>query len=194
VDENVEADSAVGPFKEYRVEIGIRADDARFRVKFDYSIVPDGETILSDAPAPPPLHLKTMTVCREAADKWPRSSELANSLFSSTSGAAGGLYDPPPVNENFASQYCMVDMEGGATALFPAIIDQAVESVGESDSDNVSWITSLDWAAGPMRFQVDRKSYGGVNLRGLRTLELSEVQSADADQYRPRDGGQNMRQ
>jgi hypothetical protein len=192
-DETVVADDAVGPFKEYRVEIGIRADDARFRVKFDYSIVPKGEINLSDD-APPPLHLKTMTVCREAADKWPRSSTLAKSLFSYTSGAAGGLYDPPPVNENFASQYCMVDMEGGATALFPAIIDQAVESVDEGDSDNVSWITSLDWTAGPMRFQVDRKSYGGVNLRGLRTLELSEVQSADADQYRPRDGGQNMRQ
>jgi hypothetical protein len=29
---------------------------------------------------------------------------------------------------------------------------------------------------------------------GQRTLELSEVRGAHADQYRPRDGGQNMRQ
>ena len=56
------------------------------------------------------------------------------------------------------------------------------------------WVTSFDWAPGTQRYQVDRKVQGGLGLRNLRTLELSEVQSADADQYRPRDGGSDMRQ
>ena len=45
-----------------------------------------------------------------------------------------------------------------------------------------------------MRYQVDCKVYGGDQLLGLRTLELSQVQSANAEVYRPRDGGENMRQ
>jgi hypothetical protein len=186
----------LGPFREYRVELGICAEDVRLRVKFDYSIV--GSVVPTQTTAPPPLELKTMTVCREAANVWPRSSALASSFFDAPPGAAGGLYDPPPINEQYASQYCMVDMEGGATALFPVRIDQNVEDseteIGENGNRAVNWITSLDWTAGAMRYQVDRKSHGGVNIRGLKTLELSEVQSADADQYRPRDGGQDMRQ
>ena len=40
----------------------------------------------------------------------------------------------------------------------------------------------------------DRKVLGGKKLKGLKTLELSEVQGEDADRWRPRDGGANMRQ
>lgn len=80
----------------------------------------------------------------------------------------------------------MVDLDGGATILFPYEIDQKDETLG--------WVTSLDWSAAGMRYQVDRKIQGGPNVMGLRTLELSEVQAANAEQYRPRDGGQNMRQ
>ena len=40
----------------------------------------------------------------------------------------------------------------------------------------------------------DRKVLGGTKLKGLKTLELSEVQGEDADRWRPRDGGANMRQ
>ena len=39
--------------------------------------------------------------------------------------------------------------------------------------------------------QVDRKVTGGLKLKGLRTLELGEVLSADADRCMPKDGGSN---
>ena len=141
-----------------------------------------------------------MVVCRESADKWPRSSTMARSLFGTPIGAPGGLYDPPIVGGHSRSeQYCQVDLDGSATALFPVIIDQVESSDDDSDvssdqDERVGWVTSLDWTAGGMRYQVDRKVHSGRNLRGLRTLELSEVQGVDADRYRPRDGGQNMRQ
>ena len=141
-----------------------------------------------------------MVVCRESADTWPRSSTMARSLFGTPIGAPGGLYDPPIVGGHSRSeQYCQVDLDGSATALFPVIIDQVESSDDDSDvssdqDERVGWVTSLDWTAGGMRYQVDRKVHSGRNLRGLRTLELSEVQGVDADRYRPRDGGQNMRQ
>jgi hypothetical protein len=156
-----------------------------FRLKFDYRVLEPQQQVSAASP-PPPLHLKTLTVCREAANQWPRSSDWADSLFG-PAGAAGGLYDPPPVgSEQQSAQYCLVDLEGGATVLFPVIMDQVDSGEG--------WVTSLVRTAGSMRYQVDRKVNGGPKLMGLRTLELSEVQGADADQYRPRDGGQNMRQ
>jgi hypothetical protein len=100
-------------------------------------------------------------------------------------------YDPPPVgSEVQASQYLLLDLEGRATVLLPYLMDQDPEAHG-GDS---GWVTSLDWTPGTQRYQLDRKTTGGKKLLGLRTLELSEVQSADADTYRPRDGGQNMRQ
>lgn len=206
----------LGPFAEYRAELGIQADNIRLRVKLDYSVLPPNVTSTAGATtqrssdettnrAPPPaLHLRTMTVCREAVNQWPRSSSSSTirALFGGPVGAPGGLYDPPPVGSvERAAQYCLLDLEGEATILFPAVMDQTEDGDDDNDDDNTgssssnnNWVTSLDWTAGPMRYQVDRKVHGGINLMGLRTLELSEVQGADADQYRPRDGGQNMRQ
>ncbi len=49
--------------------------------------------------------------------------------------------------------------------------------------------------AGKNRFQFDQKTGAGKGLLGLvRTLELSEVESASTEGHRPRDGGTNMRQ
>ena len=56
------------------------------------------------------------------------------------------------------------------------------------------WVVSLDWTPGKNRFQADRKTNSGKHLMGLRTLELTEVESASAANYRPQDGGQDMRQ
>lgn len=36
--------------------------------------------------------------------------------------------------------------------------------------------------------------FGGTKLKGLKTLELSEVMGEDADRWRPKDGGVDMRQ
>jgi hypothetical protein len=101
-----------------------------------------------------------------------------------------GLYDPPPVgSEEQASQYMSLNLDGGATVLFPYLMDQDPETHPGS-----GWVTSLDWTPGDLRYQVDRKVNGGKGLLGLRTLELSEVQGATADTWRPNDGGSNMRQ
>jgi len=199
----------VGPFQEYRAEVGIQADDMRFRIKFDYSILQQqneknstsGSEVDADAAIPGALHLRSMTVCREALDMWPRVAGrgdaapppppvLCEALFGEPIGAAGGLYDPPLIGSDAqASQYMMLDLEGGATVLFPYIMDQDAAA-----HDGQGWVTTLDWCAGKMRYQVDRKVNAGRDILGLRTLELSEVQAADAETYRPRDGGQNMRQ
>ena len=199
----VNEETFVGPFGDYRAEVGIQADDLRFRIKLHYSVKKDELTL--NAPHPP-LHLKSLTVCREALDMWPVHSTITNnnapSMSSSSSslsstaslfgtpGAPGGLYDPPPVGSDAqASQYMMLDLEGGATVLFPHLLDQDPQA-----HDGHGWVTSLDWTPGDIRYQVDRKVLGGLHLLGLRTLELSEVQGVDADQYRPRGGGENMRQ
>lgn len=193
-DDNDDSPSYEGPFSEYRAELGIQSEELRFRIKLDYSILESTEQANM---SPPPLHLKTMTVCRETLGMWPRSENYRSAIQAKTDvalfgppGAPGGLYDPPPVgSEEQANQYLMLDLEGGATLLLPYLMDQ-----DESVHPNSGWVTSLDWTPGRIRYQVDRKVNGGKDLLGLRTLELSEVQGADADAYRPRDGGQNMRQ
>jgi hypothetical protein len=148
---------------------------------------------------------KTPTKFRSLADR-----AAAEALFGKE-GAEGGLYDPPPVgSDERASKYMMLDLEGRATTLFPYIMEQTNDNENSNDSINTAdqatstastptaaatgWVMTLDWTPGSMRYQVDRKVCGGEGLLGLRTLELSEVQSMDAEQYRPRDGGSNMRQ
>jgi hypothetical protein len=182
-----------GPFAEYRAELGLLSDALRFRIKLDYSVVEDDKQKREC----PPLHLKSLTVCRETLGMWPRAENYKSAIEAVTQdalwgprGAQGGLYDPPPVGSEIqASQYLLLDLEGRVTVLLPYLMDQDPEAHGDS-----GWVTSLDWTPGTQRYQLDRKTGSGKNLLGLRTLELSEVQSADAETYRPRDGGRNMRQ
>jgi len=173
-------------------------------LKLDYRIKDFEKTDID----PPPLHLYTLTVCREALERWPRynmdsSSEegptkdevnvddASTGFLFGAMGAPGGLYDPPPVGTDVqSSQYMLIDLEGTASALFPYMIDQDPLTHG----DDATWVTSLDWTPGRYRYQVDRKFLGGNNIRGLKTLELSEVEADQAEQWRPRDGGMDMRQ
>lgn len=176
----------IGPFGDMRTEVGIFDNGMRFRVKLEYSVKEIDRNILVGVP--PPLHLKTLTVCRETADMWP-DADNAPHLFNGQ-GAAGGLYDPPPIGgDEQANKYMMMDLEGGATVLFPYQLDQDPRAFSGG-----GWVTSLDWTPGVIRYQVDRKVHSGENMLGLRTLELSEVQGAEADVWRPKDGGQDMRQ
>ena len=198
-----------GPFREMRAEVGLQSEKMRFRVKLDYALLDEDEESTC-----PPLHLRTLTICRETLDGyWPNPSdnegtendgddssatessvsrknqnEITQTLFGST-GAMGGLYDPPPVGseERATDNYMLLDFEGGATVLLPHKLDQNTD-------DSLSWVTSLDKSFGKLRYQVDRKVLGGTKLKGLKTLELSEVQGEDAERWRPRDGGANMRQ
>lgn len=182
-----------GPYATYSAELGLTSeDDVRFRVKMDYSVTEDDEK--KDLP---PLHLKSFTICRETLGMWPRAKNYKSAIEAITQdalfgprGAPGGLYDPPPVgSEEQASQYLKLDLEGHATVLLPYLMDQDPEV-----HEDMGWVISLDWTPGDQRYQLDRKTKPGKKILGLRTLELTEVQSADADTYRPSDGGSNMRQ
>eukprot|EP00555_Chaetoceros_dichaeta_P002066 CAMPEP_0198249508 /NCGR_PEP_ID=MMETSP1447-20131203/1021_1 /TAXON_ID=420782 /ORGANISM="Chaetoceros dichaeta, Strain CCMP1751" /LENGTH=489 /DNA_ID=CAMNT_0043934165 /DNA_START=30 /DNA_END=1499 /DNA_ORIENTATION=+ len=203
VGEAVAREEHDGPFAKMRTELGIQYKRMRFRIKLDYCVKGfgpnDSDTSDKDATTAfegkyPALHLCSMVVCRETWERWPRYQEKNvdesdSDLLFGPPGAKGGLYDPPPVgSDEQGGQYMLLDLEGGATALFPYKIDQDPNT----HSGN-GWVTSLDWTPGRIRFQVDRKVMGGVKLRGLRTLELSEVEAESAEQWRPRDGGADMR-
>jgi len=184
-----------GPFSSYRAELGILSDALRFRIKLDYSVVVNDRE--NESIEFPLLHLKTLTVCRETLGMWPRAEKYKSAIeavtqdaFFGVAGADAGLYDPPPIGSNEqASQYLLVDLEGRATVLLPFCMDQDPDIYPGS-----GWVTSLDWTPGKNRYQLDRKTTSGKDILSLRTLELSEVQSADVAKYRPTDGGENMRQ
>eukprot|EP00578_Thalassiosira_sp_NH16_P006874 CAMPEP_0181116194 /NCGR_PEP_ID=MMETSP1071-20121207/21821_1 /TAXON_ID=35127 /ORGANISM="Thalassiosira sp., Strain NH16" /LENGTH=521 /DNA_ID=CAMNT_0023200423 /DNA_START=33 /DNA_END=1598 /DNA_ORIENTATION=- len=211
-----------GPFRDMRTELGVQENDMRFRVKLEYSMLDEENIATLDGRSPPPLHLRTLTVCRETLDGyWPNPSDneklseegngeedgneresevrrinqkdITTALFGPP-GAPGGLYDPPPVGseERAVDNYMLLDFEGGATLLLPHRLEQ--DGGGETGEEPFGWVTSLDWTPGRIRYQVDRKVLGGTKMKGLRTLELSEVQGEDADRWRPKDGGENMRQ
>jgi len=207
VGEAVAREEFDGPFANMRTEVGIQYKRMRFRVKLDYCVKgfgPNDSSSATDndaAPAAsfegtyPALHLCSIVVCRETLERWPRYQKKENVDESDSDrlfgppGAPGGLYDPPPVgSDEQGLQYMLLDLEGGATVLLPYKIDQDPEA----HSGN-GWVTSLDWTPGRIRFQADRKVMGGTKLRGLRTLELSEVEGESAEMWRPRDGGQDMR-
>lgn len=180
-----------GPFSEFRSEIGIQYKRMRFRVKWDYRVKEEDEQEET-----PPLRLHSMVVCREARSRWPRYAgdfnidESATEKLFAPPGAQGGLFDPPPVgSDEQSAQYMMLDLEGGATVLFPHKIDQDPDA-----HEGNGWVQSLDWAPGRIRYQADKKIRSGKEVRGLRTLELSEIQAADAEQWRPNSGPTDMRQ
>ena len=180
-----------GPFSELRTEVGIQYKRMRLRVKWDYRVKADDIN-----EATPGLYLYSMIVCRETRERWPRYETMSNvddsvaeTLFGQP-GAPGGLYDHPLLGDDEqAKQYMMIDLEGNASVLFPFKINQDPEAF-----DGNGWVQSLDWSPGRIRFQADRKLLGGEKVRGLKTLELSEVEAENADQWRPNDGGDNMRQ
>lgn len=187
-------DPTEGPYSTYSAELGIIGEDVvRFRVKLDYSVLEEQASKMDM----PPLHLKSFTICRETLGMWPRADNYKSAIEAITEealfgsrGAEGGLYDPPPVGgEEQAAQYLMLDLEGRATVLLPYLMDQ-----DPTVHEGTGWVTTLDWTPGSQRYQLDRKTKPGKGILGLRTLELSEVQSADAQNWRPNDDGANMRQ
>jgi len=172
-----------GPLQKLNIEVGLRYGEIRMRSKLDYEIK-EGGIFKSKTPK---LFLKTITICRERLGQWPTKKEKA---FYGPSGATGGLFDPPPVGgEAQAASYMQLDLEGYATVLFPHVLEQ-----DSNKYDGNGWCISLDWTPGKMRYQADRKFLGGKSIKGLKTLELSEVASEQAEEYRPRGGPEDMRQ
>jgi hypothetical protein len=76
-----------------------------------------------------------------------------------------GLYDPPPGDK---SGYISLYLEGGMTLAFPTSV--AAGAAG---------VISLDWIAGSMRYQIDRK--WKVFDGSLSSLELTEIRKDDAE-------------
>ncbi|GMI48336.1 hypothetical protein TrCOL_g8830 [Triparma columacea] len=176
-----------GPFSELYMELGIRYGEIRFRLKLDYSTKRStgikGWGVLGSR-KDDRLWLVAVTVCRERLGKWPTQKEKA---FKGPKGAPGGLFDQPKVGLDRRDKYMQLDLEGYASTLFPFVINQ-------DSKDEGGWVVSLDWTPGKMRYQADRKFLGGENVKGLRTLELSEVKAEQAEEYRPRGGPEDMRQ
>eukprot|EP00979_Chaetoceros_neogracilis_P008451 scaffold1879_cov243-Chaetoceros_neogracile.AAC.6 len=179
-----------GPLSEMRSEIGLQYKRMRYRVKWDYRV----KELQKDEKYPA-LHLHSMIVCRETRERWPRYKDMnsddsiSERLFGAP-GAQGGLFDRPPVGgEDQAKQYMTLDLEGGATVLFPHKIDQDPEA-----HNGNGWVQTIDWCPGRLRYQVDKKIKSGKEVRGLKTLELTEIQASDAEQWKPNDGGSDMRQ
>ena len=86
-----------------------------------------------------------------------------------------GLYDPPLGDKSgYISLYC----EGGVTLVFPTVV-----------AANGPGVISLDWIAGQMRYQVDRKFK--VLDGSLASLELTEIQKKDAEVVLPNFPHQN---
>eukprot|EP00520_Triparma_pacifica_P010107 CAMPEP_0118644142 /NCGR_PEP_ID=MMETSP0785-20121206/6773_1 /TAXON_ID=91992 /ORGANISM="Bolidomonas pacifica, Strain CCMP 1866" /LENGTH=408 /DNA_ID=CAMNT_0006535865 /DNA_START=219 /DNA_END=1445 /DNA_ORIENTATION=+ len=173
-----------GPFTKLNMEVGIRYGSIRMRLKLDYRVRSGMKSWGRGLGKEKRLWLEGITVCRERLGVWPTKKEKA---FGGPQGAPGGLFDPPPVDKERQDNYMQLDLEGYATALFPYCITQDAGDTG-------GWVVSLDWTPGKMRYQADRKFLGGRNVKGLRTLELSEVKSEQAEEYRPRKGPEDMRQ
>lgn len=193
-----------GPYSEMRAELGIQYKRMRFRVKLDYRIKGcsddekkqnNGKCNQLEVGDYPVLYLYSLVVCRETVERWPRYEnknvdDSGTAALFCAPGAHGGLYDTPPVGDDEQSmQYMMLELEGGASLLFPHKMDQ-----DPTAHDGNGWVTSLDWTPGRIRFQADRKVGSGAGIKGLRTLELTEVEASSADTWRPKDGGQDMRQ
>lgn len=178
-----------GPYKTMNAEVGLYKDNLRFRLKLSYSIHDedndsnDNDNDDSIISTHPPLYLKNVIICRESTLDFPNPNKHT-SLYESL-GAPGGLYDPPPILKE--NQYLQLDLEGRATALFPSKIDQDIDY-------GTGWVFTLDWTTDELRYQADRKVFGGLGVKGLYRLELSEVRGEESELWRPNKGPQNMSQ
>ena len=148
-------------------EVAIREEERRVRCKLLYTA--DGDAAPADGDAVPPMSLASMAILREGRGGtafYPSDSEEAADI----DGSPGrGLYDPPPGDK---LDYCSLYIEGGVTLVFPTRV-----TAGGSGA------ISLDWIAGTMRYQLDRKF---KKLDGsLSSLELTEIQKEDAEKYLP---------
>jgi len=155
-------------------EVAIGEGERRVRCKLLYQAEPadgasggeGGEGGEGGAPSVPAMRLSGLALVREARggrgfreDGADPKDELPGR----------GLYDPPPGSK---MGYCSLYAADGITLVFPT----RVEAGGGG-------FLSLDWVAGKMRYQIDRKF---KQLDGsLSSLELTEILKSDAETYLP---------
>ncbi|GMI59904.1 hypothetical protein ScalyP_jg2793 [Parmales sp. scaly parma] len=157
-----------GPYEKLNIEVGIRYGEIRLKLKLNYV---ESNSLLK---------ISRVVVCRDRLDKWPTRREKP---FFGPQGAPGGIFDLPPIQDAVSDKMLAFDFDGYATALFPSEMTQ--KEVGEGVKTKDQFVVTLDWSPGKMRYQVDRKFFGGELVKGLRTLELSEVLSTEAEKYSP---------
>ena len=169
------------------LEVSLREEARRVRCKFLYTRDESDESAGGEASggaaaadeeaAPPRMSIKSMAVLREVSGGGEFVDNNAGS--GDIDGTPGrGLYDPPLGDKTgYISLYC----EGGVTVVFPTVVESGAPGV-----------VSLDWIAGLMRYQVDRKF---KKLDGsLSSLELTEIQKKDAEVVLPNFPHQNQGQ
>lgn len=128
--------------------------DAQQRVRVKFAYSPASEGGMG---------IERVAVVRERETSMP-------ALASAPLPPGTGLYDPPPGDRaNYVSLYC----DGGITLVFP--VQMQADAPG---------FVSVDWTAGSMRYQVDRK-FERLQQR-VGTLELTEISREDAEVFPPR--------
>jgi len=150
-------------------EVAVGEGDRRVRAKFLYRADADSD---ADGSSAPRMSLASLAMVREArAGKsfLTSPSDADDDADEIASSPGRGLYDPPPGSK---MGYCSLYAEGGITLVFPTSVD--AQSGG---------FMSMDWIAGRMRYQLDRKF---KKLDGsLSSLELTEIQKSDAEVIAP---------
>jgi len=151
-------------------ELAIREESRRVRCKLLYEPAVGSD----DAPA---MVLRMVGIVREvsAAVDGEASGEGNDEFFVGEGDMDGprksgrGLYDPPRGDK---TGYISLYGEGGVTLVFPTTV-----------AEDMPGCISLDWVAGNMRYQIDRKF---AKLDGsLSSLELTEIRKSDADTRLP---------
>ena len=155
---------AMSQEKGWLFEVCIGEEDRRVRCKLLYGVEEGGEAGEGGAPA---MALQGCAVVREARGG---KAFITDSEGADIDGSPGrGLYDPPKGDKR---EYCSLYCEGGITLVFPTRVDA-----------DAPGCLSLDWIAGRMRYQIDRKF---KKLDGsLASLELTEIQKSDAEVIAP---------
>jgi len=147
------------------LEMCLREESRRVRCKLLYQPV-DGD----GGDGTPAMRITNVAIVREVLGGGEFLLSDVTGEEPDIDGSPGrGLYDPPPGEK---LRYVSLYSEGGITLVFPS----EVAADGEG-------VISLDWIAGRMRYQIDRKF---AKLDGsLASLELTEIQKEDAETYLP---------
>lgn len=143
------------------VEVAIREAERRVRCKLAYAADGGGD-----------LKVASVGVVREV-DGGGAFVDGGTGGSDDVDGTPGrGLYSPPPLAGDQKRNYCTLYCEGGVTLAFPT-------ALGAADGGCIS----LDWIAGSMRYQLDRKFAKPDG--SLSSLELTEIAKKDAENFPP---------
>lgn len=147
-------------------EMTLREESRRVRCKLLYTA--EGGEGAEGGSGAPAMTIASVAIVREVIG----GGEFVdgNADDADIDGSPGrGLYDPPAGDKR---SYMSLYSEGGITLVFPVTVES-----GDAGA------LSLDWIAGKMRYQIDRKF---KKLDGsLSSLELTEIQKEDAKKFLP---------